>query len=208
MLMNAENLLKQADDLFEQRRFAEARDIYRAVALSTLPNEYALNNLQIAEEQERFSFSRTLVEKHPNSTLVWRYQIETLMKVGLHWYDHAIRYCSSVLEWNNLDPDDKLGFRRLRLLAVLRGGTWQKQDAVLSPVEDFLAIWGVGERKVWGTYLRASLIGEIVSLRGTRHLPMLEVLADQENLPDEVKQLFRLKITELRLFASAGPKYK
>ena len=198
-MSNLDDMIEEADRLLEENNFAAALDLYRAAIMMAPPTKYVLDNLRVAEEQEVLQFSLSLTEKYPDSLVAAKNYIDSLLRVGGHWNAHAVTQCTKLLKRMDLDATEERRLRRLRFHAATRTSYYAMRDPYQSLVEDFSTVWQAGDTYPWAIRSRDGMLEDLLAMKESEAIPVLEELAGLEWLPSEVSQLLGVKVTELRM---------
>ncbi len=202
------HLIEEADRLLEGNEFAAARDMFRAVCLLAPPTRHTLVNLNVAEEQEQLQFSRTLVQKYPDSLMAQLEEVMAFMRLGSHWNAHAAIRCTDILQALDLTLVEEHQVRRLRFRAATRTGYYSAREPYQTIVEDFSKLWVAGNTYHWAARSRQGMLQDLAAMNEPEATLILETLAGEDWLPPLVKQLLEAKIRELRILENVTQEYK
>jgi hypothetical protein len=193
LLVMRENndILAEAEGLIERNEFSRAIVLLRNAARMAPPSGMLLANLTVAEEHERVQFSRELARTHPGSLVCKFREIGALMTV--RGFARAAELCSVVLPTLGGAPEDALSIRQIRFQAEMRGCLNQHI------VEDFKFIWDFGDEFPRVRRVRRGLILEVAGACKTDAIPIIEALAGQPWVPDDLAGFLRAKLAELRI---------
>jgi hypothetical protein len=190
-----DDLEREAYAHLDEGRFAEAREAYRRAFLAKTPTSSMLFNLPVAEDRERIAFAHVVAQQYPTNMRCRLAEARTMFVCQT--YQWAVRLCTDLLQLTEL-PKEQLEVRSLRFRAAAR---CRRPPGEF--LEDFAAIWRMGEHHDVARLYRGTLLEEIAGLTNCEALPMLEELEKGQWNAAGVAELIRAKITELRLLAGA-----
>jgi len=190
-----DDLEREAYSHLDECRFAEAREAYRRVALAKTPTVAMLCNLGVAEERERLAFARVIAERYPENMKCRLHEATTMLVC--HVPNWAVLLCTDLLQLAK-SPKEEMEVRCWRFRAAARC-----RDRYSEFLEDFTAIWRMGDQYDWARLGRGMLLEEVAALTNRESLPMLEELDRGQWNSTGVAELIRTKIAELRLLADA-----
>lgn len=189
--------IQEAEIKLEQNDFAGAIEDYRAAAIQ-MPSqlELVLDNLRVAETQERLAFARQMSNSFPDSWLVVHQEARLLiesrfMLQAIERFTHLI----------TLSSDDLVQARRTR---------WGRLEASMSAgayivfVEDFLWLWQAATLPV----LKRGLLRFLAQVGKADFVPVLERLLEADCFPQDVRRFVQAKIDELSLLATVSESFE
>jgi hypothetical protein len=197
-----DELIGKADRLLDEHDYAGARLLYRQAAVLASPTPQLLFNLRVAEGQDQLTFSEQLGKLYPDSIIVQRSIVADLMRLGGHWNVSAVRKCNELLDQNRKFSEE-LAIRGLRFRAASRTRSLAARDPYETLVEDFLALWAVGETHAWAIRSRIRLLEELGRIVEPATIPVMEALVAEQRLPSEIRRFLGAKLDELRLLRQA-----
>lgn len=187
-MSNVTELLMQAEQKLDNNQFADAASLFQQAAEAEPPAQAHLVNWSVAADQAQLANLKTLASKYPGSLECHLTVAGHLMRIGLK--AQASVYCSQILG----SFDDRAAVFQVRLLRF-RAAIQSKASRQL--VEDFLWIWRADLEAKPLALVRARLLYEIAAIHDYSFLPVLEEIANHQNVKAQVGAFVLSKIQEL-----------
>jgi hypothetical protein len=193
-----DSLRHEAQKKLEAKDYVGAREAYRELIAQTA-SEVDFLLLGIAENHELLAFRQALRLKHPQSLFAWLAEIQANLPLGRR--GPAIDLATEALNIF-LDIEDQFMLRSLRLKAA-SDYYFAVQQYMSLILEDIRALWQVDSKLLIEPRDKQGFLSYLISSLESRHLPILETLAQDEMFPPVVRQAFEAKIAQLRALDEA-----
>src|SRR5262249_38966658 len=160
--MDMNELLVQAEELFEANRYSEAARLFQLVSEKQLPTTAHLINWSVAQGQAQLCDLREIAIKYPTSLECHIAVVNQLIRIGME--GQAAMYCTDLMGLFR-DSKSDLQIRLLRLRAEL---SCRKIEHV---VDDFLRIWHAEIELQPLVRIRSRLLRDIAAINDEKMLP-------------------------------------
>ena len=189
---NSEEIVNRADELLELNDYASARDLYRNIALESMPDTHILVNLSVAENYDLLQFSTRLAQSYHDSFQCRHREISQLLLMG-HTEKSIEKSTECLIDFREGTEKELLQIRLARLKSSVcsNGGKYL--------AEDFLKIWDSAIKDPVMTTLRKVILSLILKIEKTSLIPSLTALSLSLDIPIKAIEFIKIKIHELQL---------
>lgn len=184
-----QQLLEEAETLFESSAYEEASAIYRDLALRGINIAYVLDSLDIAWTFAHIKFLDVLEQKGmPNSRAAKMYKLRVLMRD--HQHNSVIRLSTEIIEMTQQSNSPTLMPYTFRFRASIAAGDGKYME------NDFKFIW----QQLEGPKSRLKLLEDLLKASKPNLAGMIRRLADWATLDADMQMILHTKADLLDAF--------
>jgi hypothetical protein len=192
-----EQILKEAHRLYyEERAYRAAHDLLLSSTIEMAPDSRAIllqvMSLRWLEYHELYD----LLDKYPDNVEVKKGLVEALVERH-HW--EALDQCDDLIGSGVLTPVEDIDIRWTLIRAVTRHAGDRLEERYRSLKEDFFSLWhyGTSGSGMLMPYSRKALLACIASIKSPSAIQVLQEVAEEAWLPEDIRDYFERKIAEL-----------